>query len=310
MLDLSRLDRSNVPRYRLFPQPDGPGPCCDERGAFVAGIPLLKRRSGGSTWEARPAEELNPELGKAYDAPIDVSQKLPAIERLARSLNEGDQALACILLVQMRFPEIPPLTKSAEDPALRAGLLALLWHGGLLKADWDADKHPRRGEPPNPGWFAPVDQGQSVASRSDAVRGVAPVPVVDFSGGFHDAVVDAWVKAFGDAGIPAVKAPAIRLIGPDNRVIGYPDIIIHWPGQPIEVYEVKTGSDPPLTFNQRVYIPLLQYGGHIYSTDPRIRELGLEPRVPFPPARVNVLLAPGPNLPYKIVPQPPPETVP
>ncbi len=135
MLDLSRLDRSNVPRYRLFPQPDGPGPCCDVRGAFVAGIPLLRRHSGGSTWEARAAEELNPKLSKAYGASIDVSQKLPAIERLARALNEGDQALARILLVQMRFPEIPPLAKSVEDPTLRAELLALLWHGGLLKAD-------------------------------------------------------------------------------------------------------------------------------------------------------------------------------
>jgi hypothetical protein len=76
------------------------------------------------------------------------------------------------------------------------------------------------------------------------------------------------------------------------------------------VFEVKTGSNPPLTDKQRAYIPMLQFGGHIYFLDPRIAELGLTVGIPFPPVRVFVIVAPGPNQPYKIILLPPPTIIP
>src|SRR5262249_50516682 len=67
----------------------------------------------------------------------------------------------------------------------------------------------------------------------------------------------------------------------------------------LTVVEVKTGKEALLTPNQAIYFPVLMLGGHIYSTDPRISQLGLVPGVPFPPLPVVILHAPGPNLPYK-----------
>jgi hypothetical protein len=173
------------------------------------------------------------------------------------------------------------------------------WRGAdALKVDWDSAKHPREGDGRNPGWFAIVGREQSATAADTSGAGMAPIPVQDFSGGFHDVVVDAWVAEFKSRGIPVVEAPAIRVIGADSKVVGFPDMIIQRPGEPIEVVEVKTGSDPPLTPNQRQYLPMLQIGGHIYSLDPRIRALGLTPGVPFSPVRVVILFAPGPGLPY------------
>jgi len=80
--------------------------------------------------------------------------------------------------------------------------------------------------------------------------------------------------------------------------------------QAVEAFEVKTGANPPLTENQRRYIPMMQIGGHIYSIDPRIKDLGLVPGVPFPPMTVYIIHARGPNQPYDIWPVPPAVVVP
>ena len=104
--------------------------------------------------------------------------------------------------------------------------------------------------------------------------------------------------------------PAIRMIGKDDKVIGYPDMLVHEPGHPLEVWEVKTGEAPPLTDAQRIYLSVIQIGGHIYSTDPKIRELGLEPGVPFPPAVVHIIYAPAPRQPYQFFNPPKPTIVP
>ncbi len=51
---------------------------------------------------------------------------------------------------------------------------------------------------------------------------------------------------------------------------------------------------------------MLQLGGHIYLTDPRIAELGLVPDKPFPPVPFYIIYAPGPGQPYSVNPLPPP----
>jgi len=43
-----------------------------------------------------------------------------------------------------------------------------LYESGLLKVDWDPTAHPRTGEPPNRGWFAPKDGEQSKPATSEA----------------------------------------------------------------------------------------------------------------------------------------------
>jgi hypothetical protein len=116
------------------------------------------------------------------------------------------------------------------------------------------------------------------------------IPIVDFSGGFHDEVVNAWMDLFQKNGYPAVKEPAIRLVG-GTDVYGRPDILAKLPGYGLCAVEIKTGNDPVFTDNQRIYIPMMQLGFHVYSIDESIRELGLLPGVPFPPLTVFIIWA-------------------
>jgi hypothetical protein len=44
-------------------------------------------------------------------------------------------------------------------------LAADLFLSGLFKGEWDPDKHPRAGEAPNPGWFAPAPKEEASPRR-------------------------------------------------------------------------------------------------------------------------------------------------
>lgn len=111
------------------------------------------RGAGAEAWSVRPTEELNDELSLCYGLPIDVVAKREGLDVVARALGRGDLALAQIAALLLRFPDPPSLAKDA--PARGSlELAARLFESGLLKGDWDASKHPRRGEAPNRGWFA------------------------------------------------------------------------------------------------------------------------------------------------------------
>jgi hypothetical protein len=143
---------------------------CGTHGAFVGNIALLKRMRGDDgrhTWIARSVAELNAELTSCYRLPVDVSIKSGALALIANALNRGDVAMAAIAAVQMQFPD-PPTTGDVSVEALMQ--LALeLQRSYLLKGAWDPTKHPRRGSPPNRGWFAPVE-GESTSSQVDSGR--------------------------------------------------------------------------------------------------------------------------------------------
>jgi hypothetical protein len=132
---------------------------CDGQGAFVGDVSLLQRAhvaGPASTWTVRPVAELNDELTARYRLPIDVTAKAGALALIAKALNRGDVATAAIATVHMQFPDPPSLAKGVEvaDETMRRALE--LHRSRLLKANWDPAKHPRAGEPPNPGWFAPA----------------------------------------------------------------------------------------------------------------------------------------------------------
>jgi hypothetical protein len=155
--------------FSLSPARDSGRVSCDAQGVFVGDVPLLNRTPvgvGDVVWSVRPIAELNDELAACYRLPIDIAAKVGALALIASALNRSDLALAAIAAVQMQFPDPPPLAKGdeASDEMMRRALE--LYRSGLLKADWDPSKHPRRGSPPNPGWFGPVDDDSS-ASESD-----------------------------------------------------------------------------------------------------------------------------------------------
>lgn len=294
-----------IRKYQLAQVGDRYGVSCDERGAFVGLVPLLtKAWSGGGreAWTPRHESELNRSLSASYGLPIDVSVRRGGLAAIANALNRGDLVIAKIATVQLGLPDLP--THDIGTGQL-ADVVVSLYSSGLLKASPDDLNHP--------GWPAGTSGsrgGQFRPRNSDESGGEPLLPVADFSGGFHDAVVDAWMGLFQKEGIPAVRAPAIRIIGSNPNVIGYPDMMVHQAGYPLEIWEVKTGGDPPFTDNQRIYLPVSQIGGHIYSTDEKIRALGLVPGVPFPPVDVYVIYAPAPGEQYKIFKLPPPTIVP
>jgi hypothetical protein len=165
-------------------------------------------------------------------------------------------------------------------------------------------------DPEHPGWPAGTAGGKGGKFRpKDTATGVssavAPIPVIDFSGGFHEAVVNHWMTYLKSNGVPAIKEPAVHMIGLPEDILGYPDIIAIMPGTGLSVLEIKTGGEPTLTLNQTIYLPMMQLGQHVYSNDPRVTELAWEPGVPFPSMRVFFILAPGPGKEYSVVELPP-----
>jgi hypothetical protein len=246
---------------------------------------------------------------------------LKSIKEAVRAYGRGETVLTEIHLAHTGLPTIARKDADREfcrlflaDRLLSAGVTPLrLLHGlgidiapvWLLKASPDDPKHP--------GWptGAPGGRGGKFRPRNgdgSPIDVLGPTPVVDFSGGFHDVVVKAWVDYFQKNGIPVVTKPGLRFIGANPSIIGYPDMMVKLPGTlGLTVIEVKTGGDPPPTDNQAAYLPMLQIGGHIYSTDARISQLGLVPGVPFPPLPVVILYAPGPNQPYFPWQLPPPQ---
>jgi hypothetical protein len=173
------------PLLRFFRLSDE-GVRCDEKGLFVGGAPMLVRSpspGGGHTWVARPLDELNRDLGTRYGLPIDAAAKRGGLAGVAQALEREDLALAQISALLLRFPDPPSLAKrDATDGS--AALAKELIESGLLKADWDSAKHPRTGEPPNPGWFAPKDDAPVQVAANDSKPKPTMTDAAPDSGGF------------------------------------------------------------------------------------------------------------------------------
>ncbi|HEV2546310.1 MAG TPA: hypothetical protein VGU20_03150 [Stellaceae bacterium] len=284
-----------------------------------AGTCLAQLRRGAPSIDGQEGRILTL-LSVAYWRPIP-TQVLKLIRAAVRAYGRGEKVLASIHLAHAGLPTIERTNADREfcrlflaGRLLSAGVTPLRLLDGLgintapirlLKASPD--------DPNHPGWptGTPGGRGGKFRPRNgggDAFGVPGPAPVADFSGGFHDVVVKAWVDYFRKHGIPVVTKPGLRLIGANDSIIGFPDMMVKLPGTlGLTVIEVKTGGDPPPTPNQAAYIPVLQIGGHIYSTDSSITNLGLVPGVPFPPLPVVILYAPGPNQPYESWELPPPQ---
>jgi hypothetical protein len=86
--------------------------------------------------------------------------------------------LARIAAVHLRVPDLPDKASrdalEAEDRLIKAALARLVAKSG----DWDPALHPRAGTAPNPGWFAPSDNGsnEDSARTRAAENGGSPQP--------------------------------------------------------------------------------------------------------------------------------------
>ncbi len=73
-----------VHEFRLSPPGSGQGTSCDAQGAFVGGIPLLKRSHGNSRdhWEPRDCAQLSKQIGADFGLPIDMSSKVGGLNAI------------------------------------------------------------------------------------------------------------------------------------------------------------------------------------------------------------------------------------
>jgi hypothetical protein len=156
------LNAHTTREFSLALPGDRRGFSCDANGAFIDGIPLLKRRTTdfGEIWERRDSELLSDELSSHYGLPIDVSSKSAGLETIAKALNANAIARAQTVALQLQFPPRPKIEQGAawEDAAIK--FIHALRSRGWLRKTWDSDEHPRwpEGAPDSQGGqFAPKD---------------------------------------------------------------------------------------------------------------------------------------------------------
>src|SRR5258708_7780663 len=150
--------------FRLAELDDPNAVACTTHGAFAGHVPLLRglrRATGEHLWDARPTAELNAALTERYGIPIETGGKQAGLAAVARALNRGDLPLAQIATLHLRMPNPPDMAKSISSLKAISELVAQLAESGLLKVMWNPEKHPRTGEAPNPGWFAPAGDDAS-----------------------------------------------------------------------------------------------------------------------------------------------------
>jgi hypothetical protein len=102
---------------------------------------------------------------------VDFAAKSSGLTVIANALNRGDVALARIVAVQLQLPDLPRIEKRIGPEDRTAKLAFLLRRGGLLKEDWDPEKHPRwpAGSPDGQGGeFAPA--GEETSGGSSLVQ--------------------------------------------------------------------------------------------------------------------------------------------
>ncbi|HXY56980.1 MAG TPA: hypothetical protein VEH76_00200 [Methylocystis sp.] len=85
--------------HTLAPRRDDHRPHCGSEGLFIGRVPLLKSEcaaAGKRVFSARPLAGVNRDLSRCYGLPVDAVSKIGGIAAVAKALNDGDPARACI----------------------------------------------------------------------------------------------------------------------------------------------------------------------------------------------------------------------
>jgi hypothetical protein len=156
-----------------------------------------ERTTGGGVGPSHPAHRLVPGHMPAPPvgdtSPVRIAQ-MTATESASASVTRDTPPQ---LLAQLTTTE-----PANESPAGALGT-------GPRNGDSDGNPASRL-----PEWsVASADLAALFTSEQRTDRDDPMVTQIDFSDGFHEVVVDAWVKAFNEAGTPAAKAVGVRVIG-------------------------------------------------------------------------------------------------
>ena len=98
---LHRRDSSRVNPVR--------GLSCDESGVYFGGdCPLVTpcEAEGRKIYRVHPLDEINKVLAAGFSSEVDLSRRLPTLEKIADLLTDGWLGLAQITALRMRLPEL------------------------------------------------------------------------------------------------------------------------------------------------------------------------------------------------------------
>ncbi len=126
-----------IHEFRLSPPGSGRGVSCDESGAFVGTVPLLRKfeANGRARWEPRDNNHLSKHLGTAFGIPIDIASKTGGLKAICNALNDGDVARAQIATVLLAIPDPPTLSKDVRSRGDMIKFIRDLYRSGMIK--WD-----------------------------------------------------------------------------------------------------------------------------------------------------------------------------
>lgn len=155
---------------------------CTADGVFIwPGMPLVEKR--GRSFSRVPERDIANRAGVLFGPDVLYGPLIPTLERAARFLERGQIAAAQETITKLN---LPPLTAFGQELTR------------IAPGFFDADKHPRwpAGSPDSTGGeFRPADSDDNVPTNLPSI-----IPVTDYSGGFHQAVVDAWMEALRQKG--------------------------------------------------------------------------------------------------------------
>jgi hypothetical protein len=122
-----------------------------------------------------------------------------------------------------------------------------------------------------------------------------------YNGRFHDVVRDYIADAFRAAGVPVLTEVPLTTI--QSKITAEADVLAA-PGGPLklQLIEVKTGSDPGFTPNQRYVYELATVPNHVLSIDPRVLSLDLVPNEPLPGMDVTIATQKDASSPIEFLP--------
>jgi len=155
--------------------PDNLGLACTDDGLVLGRTALIERRNG--RFVVRGRSEIERPLKRAYSTEPVVERFLPGLATVAAALNANDPCLARIAAVHLKIPDLPnqdALSNLEVEDAL------------IKSADWNPELHPRTGEPPNPGWFAPTGGSDGESSPIRTAQNDDPALRSDVSSGASD----------------------------------------------------------------------------------------------------------------------------
>ena len=124
-----------------------------------------------------------------------------------------------------------------------------------------------------------------------------------YQGKYHDKVVAELAAHWRSEGAKVITSVNLTA---RNGAGARADLIAEDSSGVLVLAEVKTGGDPTYTGGQRVVYPMAQVGNHVYSPDPKIRELGFAPRQWLPPMRLITIYKYDEQAPYAWIEHPSP----